>query len=166
MNIRFGWMVRRAMPSVLEIERAAYAYPWSEAEFLDAMLQRGCIGVVARCRQEVVGFVLYKSSSRSLEIINLAVSASCRRHGIGKQLVDFLKDKLAHGRKDEITTCIADDNLPAQIFFRGQRFLATAVLKDHFEQHEGDAYVMKYRLDVRPEPQRSNRLSKVFGMEV
>ena len=167
MDLHFHWIVRHDMPAVLDIERDSYAFPWSEAEFLDALLERGRVGIVAKSDRSVVGFLLYNSRPRSLEIVNLAVAADLRRRGIGSRLVDFLKEKLSSGGRDELTVCVSDDSLGAQLFLRSQKFRATAVLRDYFDEHEGDAYLMRYRLDCRvPTPRRHNRLSRYFDMEV
>jgi len=166
MNLQFCWIVRHDMPAILEIERDSYAFPWSEAEFLDALLERGCIGVVARCRRQVVGFLLYQSRSRTIEIVNLAVAVELRRAGIGRQMIDFLKEKLSRDGRIELSACVSDDSLAAQLFLREQGFRAVAVLRDFYNEHEGDAYLMKYQLDNRRvASRRSNRLARYFDIE-
>src|SRR5262245_1030988 len=106
MDLRFGWIVRRDMPAILEIERASFAFPWSEGEFLEALLERGCIGVAAKSRERVVGFLIYNPLSAALEIVNLAVATELRRQGIGRQLVEFLKEKLSPEGRCEIVACV------------------------------------------------------------
>lgn len=167
MKLHFCWIVRQDMPAILEIERASYAFPWGEAEFLDALLERGGIGIVAKAFGRVAGFVVYNAGLRSLEIVNLAVAPELRRRGIGRQLIDLLKDKLAHGGRNELTACVGDDSLDAQLFLRDQGFRATTVLRNHFQQHDGDAYLMRYRFDSEwPVVAPHHRLSRYFDLEV
>lgn len=167
MNVQFCWIVRDDMPEILAIERASYAFPWSEQDFLEALLERGCIGVVAKMGQRVAGFVLYDTRLRSLEIVNLAVVPDLRRRGIGRQLIEFLKEKLSQAGRNELVTCVGDDSLDAQLFLRKQGFLATAIMRNHFAEHDGDAYLMKYVIDTPLPIFRSrNRISRYFDLEV
>ena len=45
--VHIRWMIRRDMAEVLEIERAAFEFPWFEEEFIRCLRQRNCIGMVA-----------------------------------------------------------------------------------------------------------------------
>jgi len=167
MIVDVHWIVRRDLPAIVRIERESYAYPWQEAEFLDALQQRNCIGVVARHRETVVGFAIYEARRHTIKIVNLAVATSMRRRRIGSQLVGFLKDKLSRDGRDQIVTFVGDDSLAAQLFLRQQGFRATAIVRNFYNQHDGDAYVMRYGLaDSNPAFERHNRVSRYFDMEV
>ncbi|MEZ6091062.1 MAG: ribosomal-protein-alanine N-acetyltransferase RimI, partial [Pirellulaceae bacterium] len=50
-------MIRRDMPSVLDIEAACFEFSWSEDEFIRCLRQRNCIGMVAEENDQVVGFM-------------------------------------------------------------------------------------------------------------
>lgn len=167
MAVEFSWIVRGDLPQVLEIERASFAFPWNEAELLEALLERGCVGVVAALHRQVTGFVLYETHPRSIEIVNLAVAPPMRRKGVGRAIVDFLKEKLPHGGRNELRACVGDDSLEAQLFLQSQGFRATRILHNHFREHDGDAYVMTYRAEPAvPLFERQNRISHYFDMEI
>ncbi len=58
--VHIRWMIRRDMPSVIEIEENSFEFPWSEDEFIRCLRQRNCIGMVAELSEQVVGFMIYE----------------------------------------------------------------------------------------------------------
>jgi len=141
------WMIARDMPAVLRIEREAFEYPWSEDDFAHCMLRRSTIGMVAESEAEtVVAYLLYELHGKQIDLLNLAVAAPLRRHGIGSQLVAQVLPKLSRGRRSRLVVHVRERNLAAQLFFRSQGFLATDVLRGYYQEtalYEGaaeDAY--------------------------
>jgi ribosomal-protein-alanine N-acetyltransferase len=149
--IHIRWMIRRDMVEVLAIERESFAKPWSEVDFIRCLKQRNCIGMVAERDERVVGFMVYELHRQSLLLVNLAVAADCRGQDVGSQLVDKLRSKLTVERRRELGVVVAEDNLNAQLFFRGHGFRATEVLREYFDEVEPplDAYRMVYRVKSR-----------------
>ena len=79
LRVHIRWMIRRDMPEVLDIERAAFEFPWFEEEFIRCLRQRNCIGMVAEHAERVVGFMIYELHKTRLHILNFAVAADLRR---------------------------------------------------------------------------------------
>lgn len=146
-QVQIRWMIRRDMVEVLQIERESFEFHWTEEDFLCCLRQRNCIGMVAEAEGQVVGFMIYELHKTRLHILNFAVASDFRRLGVGQQMVDKLIGKLSQQRRKEITLEVRETNLPAQLFYQHQDFVAVGVLRDHYEDSEEDAYVMKYRLD-------------------
>lgn len=140
------WLIRRDMEEVLAIERASFEFPWTEEEFLCCLRQRNCIGTVAELDHEIVGFMIYELHQSMLRILNFAVAPQKRRHGIGKQMVQRLIDKLSQQRRREIVLEVRETNLSAQLFFSGCSFRALSVLRNHYDDTMEDAYYMRYCL--------------------
>jgi ribosomal-protein-alanine N-acetyltransferase len=91
----------------------------------------------------VVGYMIYELHTRFLDLLSFATRY--RRRGIGRQMIDKLKSKLTSQRRSQIRTIVRETNLPAQLFFKANGFLATEVLKNHYnEDTSEDAYFMQY----------------------
>lgn len=146
LKVQIRWLIRRDMPEVLEIERASFDHPWTEEDFLCCLRQRNCIGMVAECNHDIVGFMIYELHKSRLRILNFAVAPESRRHGVATQMVRRLIDKLSQQRRKEIVLEVRETNLHAQKFFSSQGFLAVCVLRDHYDDTDEDAYLMHYRL--------------------
>jgi [ribosomal protein S18]-alanine N-acetyltransferase len=143
--VHIRWMIRRDMPSVLEIENQSFEFPWSEEEFIRALRQRNCIGMVAEWNEIVVGFMIYELHKNRLHILNFAVHSDYRRHSVGKAMIEKLVGKLSQQRRSRILLEVRETNLAAQLFFRSVGFQAVSVLRDYYQDTDEDAYVMQFR---------------------
>ncbi len=143
--LRIRWMIRRDMPAVLDIEATSFEYAWSEGDFIRCLRQRNCIGMVAECENQVVGYMIYELHKNSLHILNFAVARSWRRHGVGRAMMCKLTGKLSAKRRDHILLEVRESNLDAQLFFRRLGFRAVAVLRGHCAGSDEYAYQMRYQ---------------------
>ena len=151
LDVQIRWLIRRDMPEVLRIEQQAFEYPWTDEDFLCCLRQRNCIGMVAERDHQVVGFMVYELHKNKLRILNFAVAAEFRRQGVGTQMVLRLIDKLSQQRRNEILLEVRERNLDGQLFFKTQSFVATNVLRRHYDDTDEDAYIMQFRLDAAAE---------------
>jgi [ribosomal protein S18]-alanine N-acetyltransferase len=145
-RVHIRWMIRRDMPEVLQTEQESFEYAWTEEDFLRCLRQRNCIGMVAEQGEKVVGFMIYELHKAKLHILNFAVHPTCRRLGVGAQMVGKLVSKLSSHRRTRITLEVRETNLTAQLFFRSQGFKAVRVLRSFYEDSGEDAFLMQYRL--------------------
>ena len=140
------WMIRRDMAEVLAVDRESFKYPWTEEDFLKCLQQHNCIAMVAETREKVCGFMIYELYKTKLRILRFAVAAAYRRLGIGSQMIAKLIGKLSSHRRTRITLAVRETNLPAQLFFRSQKFKANKVLRKYYEDSGEDAFLMQYTL--------------------
>lgn len=157
-DIHMRWMIRRDMPEVLAIEAESFEFPWSPDDFTRCLRQRNCIGMVAELADSVVAFVIYELHRQSLHVLNLAVTRTHRRLGIGGRIMTKLSGKLAPERRGRIVLEVRETNLPAQLFFRSLGYRAVSVLKDFYQDTTEDAYLMEYAaaaaVATQPVPRR------------
>ena len=130
------------MPEVLDIEGQSFEFPWSEEDFIRCLRQRNCIGMVAEQDDRIVGYMLYELDVKQLHLLNLAVTESARRQGVGAAMVAKLRSKLGWGGRNRIMLRVSEANLPGQMFFKSQGFRAVAVIKDFYDNGT-DAYQMR-----------------------
>ena len=162
-RVHIRWMIRRDMPAVLQAEQESFEFAWTEEDFLRCLRQRNCIGMVAERGEKVVGFMIYELHKSKLHIMNFAVSPSCRRVGIGQQMVAKLISKLSSHRRTRITLEVRETNLVAQLFFRTQGFRAVRVLRSYYEDSGEDAFLMQYKFagdTSEDEDETVNRISQ------
>ncbi|MCS7167576.1 MAG: ribosomal protein S18-alanine N-acetyltransferase [Gemmatales bacterium] len=153
--IQVRWMIKRDMPEVLAIEQASFDNPWSEEDFLNALRQRNCIGMVAETHDQLLGFIVYELQKSQMVVLNLAVHPQFRRQGIGRLMMERLISKLSQQRRNKITLQVRESNLPAQLFFKALGFQAIRVLRGYYSDTGEDAYVMQYRLPDLAEQSRA-----------
>ncbi|QDS90103.1 ribosomal-protein-alanine N-acetyltransferase [Rosistilla ulvae] len=165
-TVHIRWMIRRDMPSVLDIEAASFEFPWSEDEFIRCLRQRNCIGMVAEEDDRVVGFMIYELHKNRLHILNFAVNPEVRHRGVGQAMIGKLVGKLSHDRRNRIMLEVRETNLDAQLFFRNSGFKAVSVLRDFYDDTSEDAYVMQYRYQPSQQEMsvpKGNRIGRMAG---
>jgi ribosomal-protein-alanine N-acetyltransferase len=143
--VHIRWMIRRDMPSVIDIEQACFEFPWGEDDFIRCLRQRNCIGMVAEVGDQVVGFMIYELHKTRLHILNFCVHPEWRRQGIGRVMVEKLVSKLSYQRRTRVMLEVRETNLDAQLFFRSMGFKAITVLHEFYEDTPEDAYLMQFR---------------------
>ena len=150
MDICIRYMIRRDMPQVLEIEQLCFTDPWTEEDFILALRQRCCIGMVAVDESgapwdDVLGFAIYELPKRRIELLNIAVHPSVWRRGIGTAMIAKLSSKLSVQRRQKICLNVADNNVMAHLFFKAQGFSCVKV-QPEFYDHRPDlaAYRFEY----------------------
>ena len=163
-KLQIRWLIRRDMAEVLGIERDSFEFTWTEEDFLCCLRQRNCIGMVAECDQEIVGFMVYEIHKSKLRVLNFATALASRRQGVGRQMIRRLIDKLSQQRRKEIVVDVRETNLLAQLFFQSEQFRAVRVMRNYYDDTDEDAYLMRYRLsavDDRRSPfSLKNRISE------
>jgi len=150
-GVRVEWMIRAHMRDVLSIEREAFPSAWREEEFLDCLRQRNCIGIVAECEQELVGYAVYELGKRLIRILNFAVRCGARRSGVGRTMFERIASKVGIGReRQRVVLEVRESNLSAQLFFRamGCRYVVTK--REFYEDTDEDAYELEYKPDPPP----------------
>jgi len=145
-KLQIRWLIRQDMAEVFAIENTSFEFPWTEEDFLCCIKQRNCIGMVAECDQEIMGFMIYELHKSKLRILNFATASANRRQGVGRQMIRRLIDKLSQQRRKEIVVDVRETNLPAQLFFQSEQFRGVHVLRNFYDDTDEDAYVMRYRL--------------------
>lgn len=151
------WMIACDWPEVLAIS-AATPFPM-EASELDKWLRRpNCIAVVAECGTKVVGFMIYELHKRRIELLYLAVAPDSRGHGLGLQIIDKLKRKMATNKKPQLAASVPESLLPVQKLLRSEGFKATSVVKARPE----DAYRMEFWVGEPAAVEATNRIGAML----
>ncbi len=161
------WMIRHDMHEVLDIENKSFEYPWQEEDFIRALRQRNCIGMVAELDDKVVGYMIYELHKTRLHLLNMAVDPEYRRQGIGTDIVEKLAAKLSAQRRSSLGLKVCESNLPAQQFFRTCGLKAVGTSRNFYEESGEDAYNMRFR-HLAPEQrvvQTIDRLESVTGTQ-
>lgn len=149
-RVHVRWMLRHDMPNVLAIENISFDYPWCEEEFLRALRQRNCIGMVAEIGEKIVGFMLYELHRDKIQVLNFATHPEFRRRGVGRQMAAKLVGKLSSQRRNRISLYVRETNLASHLFYRETGFRAMEVVREHYPDSGEDAYLMEYAMKSEP----------------
>jgi ribosomal-protein-alanine N-acetyltransferase len=142
--VQIRWLIRRDMPEVLRVENTKFEHTWSEDDFLNALRQRNCIGMVAEDKGKIVGHMLYELHSDRLRLLNFVVDPEYRQRGVGRQMMDRLIEKLSQQRRHSVDLVVEERNVDAQKFLKACGFKATGVERGYFGDTGDDGYHMRF----------------------
>jgi GNAT superfamily N-acetyltransferase len=103
--------------------------------------------MAAELRNSVAGYMVYKlyEDEKQIRLINFAVAPAYRRHYVGSQMVNKLKEKLLSSRRTCIIVEIRETNLAALLFFRQNGFKFFASFENCYEDcPEEKMYIMVF----------------------
>ena len=78
------------LPFVLDIERRAYPFPWTEGIFKDCLHAAYSAWIVENPFREVLGYALMTMAAGEAHILNLCVAPEYQCQGIGRFMLDHL----------------------------------------------------------------------------
>lgn len=113
------------MDEVLAIDRSHVWERWSEDQYLAILRKRNCVGMVALDSRDCVrGAMVYTLDKTALKLHKICVHADHLRDGYGAGLIQKLIGKLSQQKRRSLYVDVPYNNLPAQLFFQSQGFIA------------------------------------------
>ena len=134
-NVR--WLIRRDMAEVMAIENQLLG-GWSEKKITQALRERNCIGVVAEASDGPIdGYMIYNLMPDHIAILRVAVNPRDQRCGIGRQLLQRVKDRLDRLKKPIMVVVVDERDLGSQLWLQRCGLLATQMHSEKimFEWH-------------------------------
>lgn len=143
-------MRREDLPAVLEIERRAFAQPWSRAFFEKELATPFARLVVATADRAagtaVIGYTCRWRVTDEVHLLNVAVHPDCRGQGLGRTLLEaVLEEGRAVGSRSVFLEVRAG-NVVARRLYRHLGFRELGVRRGYYGPGQ-DAIVMELRLD-------------------
>jgi ribosomal-protein-alanine N-acetyltransferase len=144
-EVGFRWLCGSDLGQVAAIEAASFPYPLSMEE-LDLMrMSQGIHGLVAEYNGIIAGFLFYSFNRGWLELHDLAVHPELRRHGVGRQCMDRLREKLDRDRRRQMTATLRETNRDGLEYLKASGWRATGLVRGFYGDSGEDAVIMVYR---------------------
>jgi ribosomal-protein-alanine N-acetyltransferase len=141
------------LDGILEIERASFPVPWTEAGVVPELEDDGRhLPLVVFSDDEMVAFALIWIVADELHLVNFAVSPSRRREGIGQALLDEVLARARDRGTKIVTLEVRDGNDAARELYRASGFVEVALRPDYYPDTREDAVIMVKMLDGVPGP--------------
>jgi ribosomal-protein-alanine N-acetyltransferase len=145
--VRFRAMVPGDLPAVAAVERASYAFPWSEGIFRDC-LRVGYLCRVAELDGEVVGYGVVAMGAGEAHILNLCVRGDLRGRSIGRQMLALLLERSRQAGVGSVFLEVRPTNPHAIALYLSVGFVQVGLRKGYYQAEGGreDALVLKLDL--------------------
>ena len=135
------------LEDILAIEKASFAYPWSQRFFLQELRVPCARSLLAMIEGKPVGYVIYWVLPSEIDIHNLAVDPAYRRQGIGRSLLQAVIDEAKHEGRGRITLEVRRSNEAAQRLYQSVGFVSQGIRKGYYSDDGEDAVIMA--LEIR-----------------
>jgi ribosomal-protein-alanine N-acetyltransferase len=137
------------LPVVMDIERRAYEFCWTEGIFRD------CIAVGYRCHVilldgHIAGYGVMSVAAGESHILNLCVDPGLRRRGLGRALLTYLlKDAVAAGARVMLLE-VRPSNTAGIALYEQMGFKRIGMRKDYYPARGGreDAIMLEREVNA------------------
>jgi len=143
------------LPRVMEIERGAFAHPWSE-DLVRRELEHAwsifLLATEARAEQSgespeaVVGFVIAWLVHDELHVLNVAVAPEERRRGMGRALMEEVQGRGRRQGARLATLEVRSSNAPALALYRALGWRQVGIRPGYYADENEDAVIMELHL--------------------
>jgi ribosomal-protein-alanine N-acetyltransferase len=148
-------LIRRArendLPQILDIERACFSLPWSEAGFRAELTAPESIFQVIEPEEDgtVAGFAVLRLYENAGEVYNLAVRQDARRRGLGRLVLTRAMELAEAAGMTECTLEARASNAPALALYRALGFAPVGVRKNYYDRPTEDGILMLWKDGVQ-----------------
>ena len=145
---RFGKMAQGDLEEVLAIEGGVYSHPWTRGNFLDS-LTAGYHCRTCRTGAELVGYFIMIVAVGEAHLLNLRVSATRQRQGVGATLLREAM-RLARERKAQhLFLEVRTSNAASLALYGAFDFRRIAERRGYYPAHGGREDALVLTLDLR-----------------
>ena len=135
-------MDRGHIPQILELERACFSTPWTEAMLSDALFDPQASFIVAQDEEgNVVGYAGLHVIVDEGYIDNVAVEPDARRHGVASALLDVFC-RFGAANLAFLTLEVRSSNAPAISLYEKFGFFRAGLRKGYYQHPREDAVIM------------------------
>ena len=136
------------LDAIMEIERSAYAFPWSQGIFRDCLR----VGYCCWCYEvngEIHGYGVMSVAAGESHILNLTVRPESQRQGIGMKLMKHFMQLACRHNADTIMLEVRPSNVAAIKLYEKMGFNEIGVRRNYYPAGEGreDALLLALSLE-------------------
>lgn len=117
--------------SVVNIEQAAYLFPWSEAIFRDC-LRVGYACWVVELDQEVAGYAILLTAVDECHMLNLCIDPQLQGKGYGRRLLNKMLDYAKSINANSAFLEVRPSNTYAVDLYESEGFNEVGIRKDYY----------------------------------
>lgn len=133
--------------AVMDIERRAYPFPWSDGIFHDCIHVGYCCWVY-ELDGVVVGYAVMSIGAAEAHILNLCVEPEQQRRGIGTQMLELLIELAQQHQANSMFLEVRPSNRGAISLYHAMSFTEVGTRKDYYPATQGreNALILERKL--------------------
>jgi ribosomal-protein-alanine N-acetyltransferase len=132
----------RDLGAIEEIERASYPTPWSRSMFASELAKPSSICIGAFRDSRLVGYMIISRYVDAWHVMNIAVVADERRHGVASRLLERMFEVTAGQERRGYTLEVRVSNKGAIKLYEQIGFRQRGVRRGYYTDNREDAMIM------------------------
>jgi ribosomal-protein-alanine N-acetyltransferase len=147
-----GWKIRpmqpEHLPQVIEIERRAYPFPWTESIFRDCLKSGYSVWLFENPDGQVVGYGVMSFAVDEAHLLNLCVDPDWQQHGLGRAMLSHLLKIARAGGATLMILEVRKSNRAALKLYQQRGFYRLGERKGYYPAPGGreDALVLGFQI--------------------
>ena len=138
------------LPQVVDIERRAYEFPWTEGIFRDCLKVGYSAWVVASPADEVLAYAVMSMAVGEAHVLNLCVEPAYHQQGLGRFLLTHLRE-IGHAAGMALMLLeVRKSNTAAIALYQNMGFRKLGVRKGYYPAHQGSEDALLLGYDFEP----------------
>ena len=142
-------MTASALDAVMEIETAAYEFPWTRGNFIDSLAAEHPAWILEDPPGRVVGYFVAMRGVDEMHLLNITVAPHAQAKGHARRLFDALLGLCQDSRCLELWLEVRPSNVKARSIYDHLGFVQVGLRKGYYPATAGrreDALVMTLKL--------------------
>ena len=140
-------MAEADLDTVMELESAAYMFPWSTGIFRDC-LRVGYTCRVLQTSDGIGGYGIMSMGAGEAHVLNLCVRADLRGRSYGRRLLAWLLDEARRAGHGWAFLEVRPSNRPAIQLYQALGFAPVGLRRGYYQAVGGREDAIVYRLDL------------------
>ncbi len=137
------------LPQLLEIERRAYEFPWTEGIFRDCLQVGYSAWVVSNPAGDVLAYTVMSMAVGDAHILNLCVEPAHQRRGLGRFLVQHLKRLARSARMEQMLLEVRPTNVAGIALYRHAGFHQVGKRNAYYPARMGREDALLFNCDLK-----------------
>jgi len=130
-------MWRSDIDAVLQLERAAYRFPWNQRIFQDCLRVGYRAWVVTDKAERILAYGFLSIALHEAHVLNICVAEGERGRGLADQLLDTMIDAAIAGNAESLLLEVRPSNRPARRLYKRRGFEFLARRPDYYPTSAG-----------------------------
>jgi len=138
------------LDAVLEIESAAYEFPWTRANFIDSLAAGYWAQWLVGPASQLLGYVIAMHGVHEMHLLNLTVAPAHQHQGHARFMLDALLAQCRARGAEQVWLEVRSSNQRGRALYRRYGFRDIGVRKGYYPAAHGqreDALVMSLQIE-------------------
>ena len=141
--IKIREMTAADVSNVAALEKECFADPWSDKSIAAELEHDYSLWLVAVENGQLLGYVGSQTSMNETDMMNIAVTSSRRREGLGNILVTELIRELRNRGSNSLMLEVRVSNEPAKALYESLGFHQVGLRKNYYRNPKEDALILR-----------------------